>query len=67
VDFVEGDLTYSPSELTLERGHARSGAMEADIDGSLSLTKWNFLPDNNWTAEANIEKSLPRVSNNCSE
>ena len=30
--------------------------MEADIDGSLSLTKWNFLPDNSWTAEANIEK-----------
>jgi len=56
VDFVEGDLIYSPSELTLGRGHARSGTMEADIDGSLSLTKWNFLPDNNWTAEANIEK-----------
>jgi translocation and assembly module TamB len=56
VDFFEGDLTYSPSELTLERGHARSGSMEADIDGSLSLTKWNFLPANDWTAEANIEK-----------
>jgi translocation and assembly module TamB len=56
VDFVEGDLTYSPSELTLERGHARSGTIEADIDGSLSLTKWNFLPDNDWTAEANIER-----------
>src|SRR5713226_9200627 len=56
LDFFEGDLTYSPSELTLERGHARSGNMEADIEGSLSLTKWNFLPDNDWTAEANIEK-----------
>jgi translocation and assembly module TamB len=56
LDFVEGDLTYSPSELTLERGHARSGNMEADIEGSLSLTKWNFLPDNGWTAEASIER-----------
>ncbi len=56
VDFVEGDLTYSPSELTLERGHARSGSMETDIEGSLSLTKWSFLSDNGWTAEANIEK-----------
>jgi len=56
VDFVEGDVTYSPSELTLERGHARSGNMETDIEGSLSLTKWSFLPDNGWTAEANIEK-----------
>src|SRR5207247_9057220 len=27
-----------------------------DIEGSLSLTKWNFLPGNGWTAEANIEK-----------
>src|SRR6266446_334559 len=55
-DFIEGDLTYSPSELTLERGHARSGNTEGDIDGSLSLTKWNFRPDNGWTAEANIDK-----------
>src|SRR5436309_3088714 len=30
--------------------------METDIEGSLSLTKWSFLPDNGWTAEANIEK-----------
>jgi translocation and assembly module TamB len=57
VDFLEGDLTYSPSELTLERGHARSGNMATDIEGSLSLTKWSFLPDNGWTAEANIEKA----------
>jgi len=56
LDFLEGDLTYSPSELTLGQGHARSSNMEADIEGGLSLTKWNFLPDNDWTAEANLEK-----------
>jgi translocation and assembly module TamB len=56
VDFLEGDLTYSPSELALTRGHARSGEMETNIEGSLSLTKWNFLAGNNWTAEANFEK-----------
>jgi translocation and assembly module TamB len=56
VDFLEGDLTYSPAELALERGHARSGEMETNIEGSLSLTKWNFLAGNNWTAEANFEK-----------
>jgi translocation and assembly module TamB len=56
VDFLEGDLTYSPTELTLERGHGRSSNTEADIEGSLSLTKWNFLPENEWAAEANIEK-----------
>jgi translocation and assembly module TamB len=56
MDFLEGDLTYSPSELSLERGHARSGNMETDIEGRLSLTKWSFLPENDWTAEANFEK-----------
>src|SRR6266571_4822571 len=56
MDFLEGDVTYSSSELAVERGHARSGDMETDIEGTLSLTKWNFLPGNGWTAEANIEK-----------
>jgi translocation and assembly module TamB len=56
VDFLEGDLTYSPSTLALEHGHGRSGDMEADIAGTLSLTNWSFLPQNNWTAEANFEK-----------
>ncbi len=56
VDFLEGDLTYSPTELALERGHVRSGDMDGDIEGTLSLTSWSFLPRNEWTAEANIEK-----------
>ena len=56
VEFIEGDLSYSPSELTIGHGHARSSGMETDIEGRLSLTKWNFLPGNNWTAEANFEK-----------
>jgi translocation and assembly module TamB len=56
VDFLEGDLTYSPSELSLVHGHARSGEMETDIEGSISLTRWNFLPENDWAAEVNFEK-----------
>ncbi|HYL85748.1 MAG TPA: translocation/assembly module TamB domain-containing protein [Candidatus Angelobacter sp.] len=56
VDVLEGDLTYSPSQLTLARGHGRSGEMEGDIEGNLSLTKWNFLPENEWSAEVNLEK-----------
>jgi translocation and assembly module TamB len=56
LDLLEGDLTYSPSELTLAHGHARSSNMETNIEGKLSLTKWNFLPENDWTAEANFEK-----------
>ena len=65
LDLLEGDVTYSPSELTLARGHGRSGDTEGDIEGSLSLTKWSFLPQNAWTAELNLEKipaeSLERV------
>jgi translocation and assembly module TamB len=56
LDYLDGDLTYSPTELTLGNGHARSGGTEADIEGKLALTKWNFLPENDWTAEANLEK-----------
>ncbi len=56
VDFLECDMTYSPSRLTLEHGHGRSGDMAGDIEGTLSLTNWSFLPQNEWTAEANIEK-----------
>jgi translocation and assembly module TamB len=56
LDLLEGDLTYSPSQLALERGHVRSGEMETNIEGTLSLTNWSFLAENNWTAEANFEK-----------
>lgn len=56
IDSFEGDLTYSPSQLTLVRGHARSGDVEGDLEGSVSLTRWNFLPQNAWTAEVNLEK-----------
>jgi translocation and assembly module TamB len=56
VDYLEGELTYSPSQLTLARGHARSGEMQGDIEADLSLTRWNFLPGNQWTADLNLEK-----------
>jgi translocation and assembly module TamB len=56
LDFLEGDVTYSPTQLAVVNGQARSGNMQANIEGSLALTKWNFLSQNNWTAEANLEK-----------
>jgi len=57
LDFLDGDLTYSRSELTLANGQTRQGKMDVQIDGTIALTDWNFLPDNNWTAEANFEKA----------
>ena len=56
LDFLEGDLTYSPSELTFARGHARRGEMQTEIEASLSLTNWSFLPENDWSADVNFEK-----------
>jgi len=56
MDFLEGDLTYSPTQLALARGHARSGDMEGDIEGNLSLTKRDFLPQNQWSADVSLEK-----------
>jgi translocation and assembly module TamB len=56
LDSLDGDLTYSPTELALAHGHARRGEMGTDIEGTLSLTDWNFLPKNEWSADVNFEK-----------
>jgi translocation and assembly module TamB len=56
LDFLDGDLTYSQSELTLANGRARQDQMDVQIDGTLALTNWSFLPENNWSAEVNFEK-----------
>ena len=55
-DSVNGDITYSPLELTLTRGHLRRGELESDLDCSLALTGWRFLPANEWSADANFER-----------
>jgi translocation and assembly module TamB len=57
LDSIEGDLTYSPVELALARGKVRFGAMETEIEGTLELADWSFLPQNEWTADVNFEKT----------
>lgn len=57
LDFVEGDLTYSPSELSFARGNMRFGTMSTEIEGSLDLTDWSFLDDNEWSADVNFDKT----------
>jgi translocation and assembly module TamB len=56
LDTIDGDLTYSPSQLVIARGHAVRGLMAADIDGRLQLTDWEFRPENQWSSELNLEK-----------
>ena len=55
-DSLEGDVTYSPEQLTLARGHLRRAGMETDLEGTLALTRWSFLPANAWSGDANFEK-----------
>src|SRR5229473_1561978 len=56
LDSLDGDMTYSPSELIIARGHASRGTMGAGIDGQLQLTDWEFRPENQWVSELNLEK-----------
>ena len=54
-DLVDGDLSYSPRELTLARGRLRRGAIDVEIETTLALTNWSFLPANTWSADMNFE------------
>jgi len=54
-DSVDGELSYSPDELTFSRAHVRRGPMDAAIDLVLGLKKWSFLPDGTWSADVNLE------------
>ena len=56
LDAIDGDMTYSPNQLVIARGHAARGQMQADIDGQLELTDWEFRPENEWSSELNLEK-----------
>jgi len=49
-------MTYAPSELSISQGHARLGAMQADLEGSLDLDHWVFRPENEWSADVNFER-----------
>ena len=57
LDSLDGDLIYSPWELSLSRGHARRGETSGSVELKLELTDWSFLADNSWTADASLEKT----------
>ncbi|HME11828.1 MAG TPA: translocation/assembly module TamB domain-containing protein [Candidatus Acidoferrum sp.] len=57
LDTLEGDLTYSPAQLTLTNARARRGQMDAMLVAELELTEWSFRTENNWTVDASIEKT----------
>jgi translocation and assembly module TamB len=55
LDLIEGDLTYSPQELSLARGRVRHGAIDSEIELNLFLNDWSFTPNSNFTADATIQ------------
>lgn len=56
LDTIDGDLTYSPSQLGISQGHAVRGVMQAGIDGHMELKDWEFRPECQWRSELNLEK-----------
>ena len=57
LDDLEGDVGYSPVELTFTNGRAHRGQMETSISATMDLIDWSFRPDNAWTADASMEKT----------
>lgn len=53
-DEVECELSYSPDELHLTRGRARAGASSSDFELDLSLHKWKFEPDSEWSFDVGL-------------
>lgn len=53
-DELDGEVTYSPDELQIERGRARRGKSSAELDLSLDLDDWGFDPDSQWSLNVNL-------------
>jgi hypothetical protein len=52
-DELEGELTYSPDQLHFYRARARRGKSSADLELMLALDNWGFLPESDWSFDAN--------------
>ena len=53
-DELEGELTYSPNQLHFYRARARRGKSSADLEFALALDDWSFLPESDWSFDANL-------------
>jgi translocation and assembly module TamB len=55
LDSLDGDMIYSGEELSVSGGHLRRGNVTGQIDGTLALSNWSFLPRNSWSADVTLE------------
>ncbi|HEX9759930.1 MAG TPA: hypothetical protein VGA40_03380, partial [Candidatus Acidoferrales bacterium] len=56
-DEIEGDITYSPTELRLANMRAKRGGAAAAFDMWLTLDRWRFGPESAWGFEATTERA----------
>ncbi len=56
-DELEGDMTYSPDGFDFVRARATRGSSSAQLELSLTLDDWGFLPESPW----NFDVSLVRT------
>ena len=57
LDSLEADLIYSSTQLALSHGQVRFGAMDVQLEGTLALSDWSFLPENEWSADITFDKA----------
>ena len=56
-DSLEGDVTYSRSQLWVARGRVTRGRTSADVDLTVGLDHWSFAPRSLWTLEASLVRA----------
>ncbi len=56
-DEVEGDLTYSPQELKLERTRVRRGRSSVEMNLRLELDDWSFRLESDWGLQIHVKRT----------
>jgi translocation and assembly module TamB len=56
-DDLEGDMTYSPDGFDFVRARASRGPSSAQIELSLTLDDWSFLPESPWSFDASLVRT----------
>ncbi|MBI1749352.1 MAG: translocation/assembly module TamB domain-containing protein [Acidobacteria bacterium] len=56
-DEMEGDVTYSPEELRLERTQVRRGRSSVEMSLRLEFDDWSYLPESQWEMLVNVRRT----------
>jgi hypothetical protein len=56
-DDLEGDMTYSPDGFDFVRARASRGSSSAQIELSLTLDDWAFLPESPWSFDVSLVRT----------